>query len=215
AATVLRERLGLRRGDRVATVLFNHDQTVFVYFAVWTLGVAVVPINVEESTEKKRYILEHSEASVVFCWQDSLDEIRSLLGGLPIHHVNGTVVALVTPFYFGGGAVLNRKFKSSVFWRRIHDEGVTCVSVVPTLLEFLLDADEDLKPYRLDRFRGVICGAGPLLKETAARFEDRFRFPIRHGYGLSETTCYSCFLPNDLPAGQRRRWLTEYDFPSI
>ena len=295
AATVMRERLGLRRGDRVATVLFNHDQTVLVYFAAWTLGVAVVPINVEESTEKKRYILEHSEASVVFCWQDSLDEIRSLFGGLPrlrevvavndeglsmpdagmrrhgdaagslddealivytsgttgppkgvvltarnllvdadgiadwhgfrpddrlmcvlpIHHVNGTVVTLVTPFYFGGGAVLNRKFKSSVFWRRIHDEGVTCVSVVPTLLEFLLDADEDLKPYRLDRFRGVICGAGPLLKETAARFEDRFRFPIRHGYGLSETTCYSCFLPNNLPAGQHRRWLTDYDFPSI
>src|SRR2546428_12019262 len=79
----MRERLGLRRGDRVATVLFNHDQTVLVYFAAWTLGVAVVPINVEESTEKKRYILEHSEASVVFCWQDSLDEIRSLLGGLP------------------------------------------------------------------------------------------------------------------------------------
>jgi long-chain acyl-CoA synthetase len=295
AATVMRERLGLRRGDRVATVLFNHDQTVLVYFAAWTLGVAVVPINVEESTEKKRYILEHSEASVVFCWQDSLDEIRSLLGGLPrlrevvavndegfsapdagtrtygdaagslddealivytsgttgppkgvvltarnllvdadgiadwhgfgpddrlmcvlpIHHVNGTVVTLVTPFYFGGGAVLNRKFKSAVFWRRIHDEGVTCVSVVPTLLEFLLDADEDLMPYRLDRFRGVICGAGPLLKETAVRFEERFRFPIRHGYGLSETTCYSCFLPNDLPADQHRRWLTDYDFPSI
>ena len=83
AATVMRERLGLRRGDRVATVLFNHDQTVLVYFAAWTLGVAVVPINIEESTEKKRYILEHSEASVVFCWQDSLDEIRSLLGELP------------------------------------------------------------------------------------------------------------------------------------
>jgi len=330
AATVMRERLGLRRGDRVATVLFNHDQTVLAYFAAWTIGVAVVPINVEESTEKKRYILEHSEASVVFCWQDYLDEIRSLLGALPrlrevvavgddahrdsrhcgllmdelaevrpvlfppppqpsplegegkiipsplagegggeggtledealivytsgttgppkgvvltarnllvdadgiadwhgfgpddrlmcmlpIHHVNGTVVTLVTPFYFGGGAVLNRKFKSTVFWRRIHDEGVTCVSVVPTLLEFLLDADEDLTPYRLARFRGVICGAGPLLKETAARFEDRFRFPIRHGYGLSETTCYSCFLPNDLPPDQHRRWLTDYDFPSI
>ncbi len=305
AATVLRERLGLRRGDRVATVLFNHDQTVLVYFAAWTIGVAVVPINVEESTEKKRYILEHSEASVVFCWQDSLEEVRSLLGELPrlrevvavgddahrdgrhgrlfmdelaearpagsvrdssledealivytsgttgppkgvvltarnllldadgiadwhgfgpddrlmcvlpIHHVNGTVVTLMTPFYFGGGAVLNRKFKSAVFWRRIHDEGVTCVSVVPTLLEFLLDGDEDLKPYRLDRFHGVICGAGPLLKETAARFEDRFRFPIRHGYGLSETTCYSCFLPNDLPPDRHRRWLTDYDFPSI
>ena len=301
AVTVMRDRLGLRRGDRIATVLFNHDQTVLVYFAAWTLGLAVVPINVEESTGKKRYILDHSEASVVFCWQDCVDEVRGLQGDLPrlrevvvvgednrygrllsedlaaarpatgiregsledealivytsgttgppkgvvltarnllvdadgiaewhgfgsddrlmcvlpIHHVNGTVVTLVTPFYVGGGAVLNRKFKTAVFWRRVQDEGVSCVSVVPTLLEFLLEANEDLGCYRLERFRGVICGAGPLLKDTAARFEDRFGFPIRHGYGLSETTCYSCFLPGDLSSEERRRWLTGYEFPSI
>src|SRR5207247_4912140 len=29
---------------------------------------------------------------------------------LPLHPVNGTVVTLVTPVYFGGGAGLNRKF---------------------------------------------------------------------------------------------------------
>jgi long-chain acyl-CoA synthetase len=134
---------------------------------------------------------------------------------LPIHHVNGTVVTLLTPFYFSGATVLNRKFKTAAFWRRIHDEGVTCVSVVPTLLEFLLEANEDLTMYKLERFRGVICGAGPLLKETAARFEERFSFPIRHGYGLSETTCYSCFLPNELSSDEHRHWLTGFEFPSI
>jgi len=303
-AASMHELCGLRRGDRIATVLFNHDQTVFIYFAAWLLGAAVVPINAEESLEKTRYILEHSEASVCFCWQDYADEISGLLGEidtlrlvvivgdethcesihkpavpseaaqrlrqdhdepsleddalivytsgttgppkgviltaenllmdadgisawhgfgggdrlmcvLPIHHVNGTVVTLLTPLYFQGGMVLNRKFKTGSFWRRIDDEGVTCVSVVPTLLEFLLEANEELGPYRLNRFKGLICGAGPLLKETAARFEDRFRFPIRHGYGLSETTCYSSFLPNDLSALEHRRWLTEYDCPSI
>lgn len=293
-AAYLRNRLGVCRGDRVATVLFNHDQTVVLYFAAWLLGAAVVPINVEEPADKKRYILDHSEASAVFCWTEYVEEIENLRSDLralqavialndegipdttrpspfashasrlddvalivytsgttgppkgvvltienllvdadgiadwhrfgpddrlmcvlPIHHVNGTVVTLMTPFYCKGGAVLNRKFKAGTFWRRIHDERVTCVSVVPTLLEFLLDADEDLTPYRLDHFRGVICGAGPLLKETAARFEDRFRFPIRHGYGLTETTCYSCFLPNDLSAEQHRYWLTHCEFPSI
>lgn len=313
-AGFIQERLGLGRGDRLATVLFNHDQTVLIYFAAWVLGVAVVPINVEEPPEKKRYILEHSEATVCFCWQDYETEIRSLQkdipglravvavgdtpdsiiqpatpppfpsqspvalrratgprgegekeGGsltdealivytsgttgppkgviltaenllidadgiaawhgftshdrlmcvLPIHHVNGTVVTLVTPFYFSGATVLNRKFKTGVFWQRLQDEQVTCVSVVPTLLEFLLEANEDVSHHRLEHFKGVICGAGPLLKETAARFEERFRFPIRHGYGLSETTCYSCFLPPDLSAAERQHWLTEYDFPSI
>jgi long-chain acyl-CoA synthetase len=134
---------------------------------------------------------------------------------LPIHHVNGTVVTLMTPFYCKGSVVLNRKFKSATFWRTLHEERVTCVSVVPTLLEFLLEANEDLSPYRLDCFKGFICGAGPLLKETAARFEDRFGFPIRHGYGLSETTCYSCFLPNDLSPNEHRHWLRDYEFPSI
>ncbi len=309
-AILMHDRVGLRRGDRIATVLFNHDQTVLVYFAAWTLGLTVVPINVEEPIDKKRYILEHSEPSAIFCWQDYLEEVTSLMSDvpsireivvmgdepnrnmrngrlftnelkavrtsppgaepnlpagsleddalivytsgttgppkgviltaenllvdadgiadwhgfgpedrlmcvLPIHHVNGTVVTLVTPFYCKGATVLNRKFRTTTFWKKLNDQQITCVSVVPTLLEFLLGANEDLTQYRLDRLRGFICGAGPLLKETAARFEDRFRFPIRHGYGLSETTCYSCFLPNDLSPDQHRHWLTDYDFPSI
>ncbi|MGD9725292.1 MAG: class I adenylate-forming enzyme family protein [Nitrospiraceae bacterium] len=305
AVVLLHERLGLRRGHRLATILFNHDLTVLVYFAAWRLGAAVVPINVEESPEKTRYILEHSEAAAVICRPDYYDDLVQLqpdlpslrevvaLGDdgflkaahhgskrlpsnqaqngrppqlsrldddaliiytsgttgppkgvvltaanllidadaiaewhgfgasdrlmcvLPIHHVNGIVVTLITPFYCKGAIVLNRKFKPGTFWKRLHEEQVTCVSVVPTLLEFLLSADENISRYRLDRFGGLICGAGPLLKDTAARFEDRFSFPIRHGYGLSETTCYSCFLPNDLSREAHRRWLVEYEFPSI
>jgi long-chain acyl-CoA synthetase len=206
AATFLHLGLGLTGRDRIATVLFNHDQTVVLYFAAWTLGLAVVPINVEEPVEKKRYILEHSEDVAVCCWPDYLDEVRSLqqdlpalhhvvtvtdegfseeagqeskgweeqmpvsscriphasdlddealivytsgttgppkgviltvynllvdadgiatwhsLGAqdrlmcvLPIHHVNGTVVTLVTPFYCKGSVVLNRKFKTATF----------------------------------------------------------------------------------------------------
>lgn len=306
AAWYLHDQVGLRRGDRLATMLFNHDVTVVLYFAAWISGITVVPINIEEPTDKKRFILEHSEASAVCCWHSYVEEVNGLRrdlpalrhvialneGGfmedtshgkgdetrhgsfapghasyaglledealivytsgttgppkgviltaknlltdadaiadrhlfgindrlmcvLPIHHVNGTVVTLLTPFYCKGSLVLNRKFKSATFWRRLHEEHVTCVSVVPTLLEFLLDANEDLAPYSLDYFKGFICGAGPLLKETATRFEDRFGFPIRHGYGLSETTCYSCFLPNDLPWDEHRHWLRDYEFPSI
>src|SRR5262245_22848360 len=87
-ATFLHDRLGLTRGDRVATALFNHDLTVILYFAAWTRGIAVVPINIEEPAEKKHYILEHSEVSAVFCWHDSLDELTSLQSDLPaLRHV--------------------------------------------------------------------------------------------------------------------------------
>jgi long-chain acyl-CoA synthetase len=36
-----------------------------------------------------------------------------------------------------------------------------------------------------------------------------------HGYGLSETTCYSCFLPIDLAPGEHKLWLSKFGFPSI
>src|SRR5574342_313872 len=67
-AAFLHDRVGLRRGDRLATILFNHDVTVVLYFAAWISGIPVVPINVEEPTDKKRFILEHSGASAVCCW---------------------------------------------------------------------------------------------------------------------------------------------------
>ena len=301
--TFLREHLGIQRGDRIAILLFNHDYTVAIYFAAWVLGAVVVPIDINESEQRRLYILEHSKACAAICWKTEYEAVRDIrnqlphlrhlvsLGDvssplteilghprpalserhvfldhttlhddalivytsgttgppkgvvltvenllvdahgiagwhglgkghclmcvLPIHHVNGIVVTLVTPMYGKGATVLNRRFHQSVFWSRIQDEGVTCVSVVPTILEFLLEGAADLSTYRLDRLRGLICGAGPLLKDTVSRFEQQFRVPIRHGYGLSETTCYSSFLPIDLSEQEHRHWLTDFDYPSI
>src|SRR6476661_4929449 len=82
-AAFLHDRVGLRRGDRLATVLFNHDVTVILYFAAWLSGVTVVPINVEESPDKKRFILEHSEAVAVCCWHSNVEELKELQRDLP------------------------------------------------------------------------------------------------------------------------------------
>src|SRR5438128_11831672 len=59
-ATVMRDRLDLRRGDRVATVLRNHHETVFVDFAARVLGLGVGPIRVAEPTAKDRNLLGRS-----------------------------------------------------------------------------------------------------------------------------------------------------------
>ncbi len=134
---------------------------------------------------------------------------------LPLHHVNGTVVTLVTPMGYGGAVVLNPKFSVEQFFPRLAAERVAVVSVVPTLLHFLVEANLDLSVLDLAAFRHIICGAGPLTVHTARRFEDRYGFPIIHGYGLSETTCYSCFLPVDLSADEHRKWMRDHGFPSI
>ncbi len=153
------------------------------------------------------------DAHALALW-NGIDEHTRLMCVLPTHHVNGIVMTLITPLLAGGSVVLARKFQASAFWETVAREGVQIVSVVPTLLAFLLE-DEREERRGLARFRHFICGAGPLTVELAARFEDRFGFRILHGYGLSETTCYSSMLPVELDAAAHKGWLREHGFPSI
>jgi acyl-CoA synthetase (AMP-forming)/AMP-acid ligase II len=152
---------------------------------------------------------------------------QRLMCVLPIHHVNGIVVTLVTPLYVGGSVVLTRAFSVSTFWRIIVAEHVNIVSVVPTLLQFLVEygrkQEEEGNPVfgesihrrGLSHFRHLVCGAGTLAMALVREFEDLFGFPILHGYGLSETTCYSCFLPVDISWEEHQKWLLDYGYPSI
>ncbi len=147
--------------------------------------------------------------------RDRISAADRMMCVLPIHHVNGLVVTHVAPLCMGASTVLNRQFHSKNFWQRLADERVSISSVVPTILQFLLEADEDITPYDLSRLRFLICGAGTLSVALAQKFEERFGVKLIHGYGLSETTAYACHLPIDLPADEHRHWLTAHGYPSI
>lgn len=321
AAGFLYDDLGVRMGDTVATIAYNHSDTVIIYFACWLIGARVAPQNVTEDDGRIAYILRNSEAVVCLVRAEYLERAERIIHGdqeglgaanireivqvggqngqylhfnsaiqnkpntfiatserpsleveallvytsgttgapkgvvltqynllvdaqgisqwnaitgnqrvmnvLPIHHVNGIVVTLITPLFVGGSVVLNRAYSSSQFWERIARENVQIVSVVPTLLQFCLDfaAQQAAKGASiwgdgidrgdLMRFRHLICGAGTLAMSLAENFEERFGFPILHGYGLSETTCYSCFLPIDLSQADHRHWMFDLGYPSI
>jgi long-chain acyl-CoA synthetase len=172
----------------------------------------------------QRNILADSEA--IAAWH-GIDPTQRMMCVLPVHHVNGTIVTHTTPMIAGASVVLNRKFQSEHFFERVRRERVHIVSVVPTLLAFLLEAHKTLPLTKTNSstddtddtnhapLRHIICGAGPLTCELARQFEERFHVPIIHGYGLSETTCYSCYLPTALSDAEHRHWMFDYGFPSI
>jgi acyl-CoA synthetase (AMP-forming)/AMP-acid ligase II len=176
---------------------------------VYTSGTTGVP---------KGVVLTHYnlmvDAESISKWH-GLKSGEAMMCVLPIHHVNGTVVTLLTPLYYGGRVVLNQKFSTENFFERLAQEKIKIVSVVPTLLQFLNHAAIDISKYDLSTFSHFICGAGPLTVELAAKFEDTYGLKIIHGYGLSETTCYSSFLPIDLSSEDHQKWLREFGFPSI
>lgn len=288
--TVFLTSYGLGFKDRIATYLHNYSDAVSLYFAAWSLGITVVPLNVNEDLNRIKFILENADVRMIFTLKQYKDIIKTvsefspvisfeeldlensvsdedhtetyfdgdtealivytsgttgnpkgvvlthrnlltdakfisnwhnlnpgdvMLCILPIHHVNGTVVTLVTPMYYGGTVVLTQKFHSHRFFEIIEKENVKVVSVVPTILQYLLHSDEIIANYSLAAFSHIICGAGPLTSELARKFEDKFNLRIVHGYGLSETTCYSCFIPVALSAEEHKKWQNEFGFPSI
>ena len=144
-----------------------------------------------------------------------IDADTRLMCVLPIHHVNGIVVTLVTTLMAGAALVLNRSFKASTFWKHLAGEGVAIVSVVPTILQFLCEAREDLSTLDLSRFRHFVCGAGTLPISLVEKFEAQFGLPVLHGYGLSETTAFTCTLPTGMPQKSRHYWLSSHGYPSI
>ncbi|HEX2623035.1 MAG TPA: class I adenylate-forming enzyme family protein, partial [Phototrophicaceae bacterium] len=336
-ANFLHDDLGVRRGDRVATIAYNHSDTVLIYFACWVIGACAAPQNISEDDRRIAFILRNSEAKVCLVRAEYLERAEKIIHGseaeglgasniqvvvqvggepdnahihfhsmvknlpntylgdgapvkssddairindetsslddeallvytsgttgapkgvvltqynllvdaqaiaqaqgitgnqrtmcvLPIHHVNGIVVTLVTPLLVGGSTVLNRSFSVSNFWHNIIAEKVNIVSVVPTLLQFLLEHGqkqlaagesifgEGVHRRGLSHFRHFVCGAGTLAMSLVREFEDSFGYMILHGYGLSETTCFSCYLPIDIPWDEHQHWMLDYGYPSI
>lgn len=112
---------------------------------------------------------------------------------LPLFHVNGEVVTVLTPLYYGGSVVMPKKFSASRFWPTIAAYGVNWFSAVPTNLTILLNAVDNRDGLDLSSLKFAICGAAPLPVEVQRSFERKFGIYIIEGYGLSETTCYSSF----------------------
>lgn len=160
----------------------------------------------------QRNLLE--DAHALSHWHD-IDSTTRMMCVLPIHHVNGTVVTLCTPFYRGGSVVLNAKFSVGHFFETVAAEKVHIVSVVPTLLSFLTSHHQTHPVGEYPTLKHIICGAGPLTVSVAQNFEEKFGIRIIHGYGLSETTCYSCYLPVSLSDKDHQQWMQDHGYPSI
>jgi long-chain acyl-CoA synthetase len=188
-------------GDNLA----RHDTEALLVYTSGTTG------------EPKGVILQQYnllvEGKSITEWY-GFDENTRMMLILPIHHVNGLILTLLTPVWFGGSVVLNHKFSASTYWQTVEEEKCTVGSVVPTILSFLLEVNEDVSARNLGGYF-IICGAGPLTVELGKRFEETFNVMVNHGYGLSETVVYSCYLPFDLTSEERKKWMRDYGYPSI
>jgi acyl-CoA synthetase (AMP-forming)/AMP-acid ligase II len=113
---------------------------------------------------------------------------------LPLFHINGFVITLLSPLLSGGGVVMPRRFSAEHFWQYVSDYWVTWFSAVPTILSKLLShpnpAEIDTSGLRFAR-----SASAPLPVAVLAEFEQRFAIPVIETYGISEAGCQVCANP--------------------
>ena len=75
--------LGVEKGIKVATLALNCHRLVEIYYATSKLGAVAVPLNFRLAPEELVYIINHSDAEVLFVDHNTLDIARQILPELP------------------------------------------------------------------------------------------------------------------------------------
>ena len=118
---------------------------------------------------------------------------------LPLFHNNGQIATFFAPLYEGGSSVITfGKANIYNFWNYINEFKITWTSMMASILSILLSLKIEKKNSSL---KGILCGGQILTNEVRRNFEKRFKVPIFEGYGLTETTSFSCI--NNFPKSKR------------
>ena len=121
-----------------------------------------------------------------------VEEDDNWLVVLPMFHVSGLSIILRT-LYNGTRATIREKFSEQVVLDALENEEVTMVSLVPTVLQRIVDA------IKAPTLRAILLGGEfipmPLLQECVRR-----NLPVYKTYGMSETFAQSTtFSVQDYP----------------
>ena len=75
-------KLGVSKGDRVALLQVNCNQCVETYFATAKLGAIYVPLSFRAKEDELTYMINNSEAGIIFVGERYIDLVNSLRPGL-------------------------------------------------------------------------------------------------------------------------------------
>ena len=117
---------------------------------------------------------------------------------LPLFHVNGILVSVLSPLAAGGCTTVTGRFSPSTFFDTVEAVRPTYFSAVPAIYAMLSALPDDVAP-DISSVRVAVCGAAPMPAELIGRFEQRYGTTIIEGYGLSECTCAATINPIDGP----------------
>src|SRR5439155_604373 len=178
-------RLGVKPGDRVATLAWNHCRHLEAYFAVPICGGVLHTLNPRLSVQDIAYIINHADDSVVILddvlwplWERLRPEVKPRhvnAWGLPF---TATMVGAKQVFpgpHLDPVSVLNL----------LADEQVTLTAGVPTVWLAILD-QLDCNPgkWNLKSLHTMIVGGSAAPQSMIECFEKRHGLRVVHAWGM-------------------------------
>jgi long-chain acyl-CoA synthetase len=127
-----------------------------------------------------------------------------VLSSLPLYHINGQCIAIVSALCAGASATLPARFSTSQWWATVERFRPTWLNLVPTIVAYLMHGP-DLTPAQREAARGVRfarSASAPLPPEQQRAFEQRFGIGIVEAMGLTEAASIAFCNPMD-PARRR------------
>jgi acyl-CoA synthetase (AMP-forming)/AMP-acid ligase II len=138
---------------------------------------------------------------------------QRILGCLPLHHVNGLHFTLLGSLFAGAHVMLADSFDPFSYPQLIRDFRPGIASVVPSVLEALLETWRT--PELPADFRYFVSAAAPLAPATGRRVWRELGTRVMQGYGLSETTNFATTVRPDISADAYRELVLDAEIPSV
>lgn len=131
----------------------------------------------------KGVIASAMNVAQLFGWRVGRDK---MLNVVPLFHVTGLAMALVSPIYAGVPVVLMKRFKAADTLKAIEEERITTMTAVPTIFWLMLNVPE-FDQYDLSSLRLLAAGGSASSEELLKRCTEKLPgVPLVPGYGLTE-----------------------------
>jgi len=134
-------------------------------------------------------------------YQMGMSERDTMLAGLPLFHISGSIVTGIVPLFVGASLVLvsPQGFRDPLvignYWRLVEKYKISILGGVPTMLSALLNipiGDADVSSLRMGLTGG---SAAPV--EVLKAITEQSGVPMLEGYGMTEATSFTTMQPRD------------------
>ncbi|HKS39104.1 MAG TPA: AMP-binding protein [Blastocatellia bacterium] len=166
------------------------DDTAAIFYTSGTTGFPKGAMTTHKN------FLTNTESCRRVCQLPTDGELRNLVS-VPLFHVTGCNSQLLPMCETGDTLVIMPAFEVQAFLKVIRDERINLLTSVPAVYWFAIN-QPNFKELDTTAIKWVTYGGAPIAPELVARIMEAFpNARVGNGFGLTETSSVSTFLPHE------------------